>query len=239
MYYGNKLLMIIFTLVVFSDRLPASEPQNFNHVWEIGFIFGEIPFLSGSFKPGLTVGYHFNENLFLSATYQFRDYLQRDAESFNAQNIGFEGLSSSRETTGERMGVALNYRPVDWSPYIIVGYVWNNQDIETMEFTKMERQIGNNIYNSKIKIVQTRKSGFAPALGFGYRYDFNNGLSLNTNFAMGFFSGIPTPKVSIESSSEILSTDEKILKDIMDKAYKDNIHNHYHIFNLGIIYRFK
>ena len=148
-------------------------------------------------------------------------------------------MSGSKETTGERFIFAAHYRPVDWSPYIVAGFVHNNEDVETMKFDKMERSIGNGAYNSKITIVQKRESGFVPAVGFGYRYDFDNGMSLNTNFAMGFFSGISVPKITIDSSVPFTAEDEKSLNNKIMKTYKDNFHNNYHIFNLGLSYNFK
>ncbi len=103
----------------------------------------------------------------------------------------------------------------------------------------MDRTIGNANYNSQIKIKQTRRSGFEPAIGFGYQYDFDNGLSLNSSISLALFSDIPTPEVTIDSSELLTNEDEEELRRDIEKAYKANIHNHYHIFNLGLLYRFK
>lgn len=239
MYTKLNIYLTIFLTFIPVLMPEASEPKRFKNAWEVGFTFGEIPFLSGSFKPGLTIGYHFDEHISLSTTYQFKDYLQRDDESFNARNIGFNGLTSSKETTGERFLFALQFRPVTWSPYIVAGFVYNNEDIETMQFDRQKRAIGNSEYDSEITVIQKRESGFVPALGFGYRYDFDNGISLNTNIAAGFFNGISDPVIQINSSQEIMADDKKGLEEEMIHAYKDNFHNHYHIFNLGVSYRFK
>jgi hypothetical protein len=230
---------MLFFLFFTSFLCHASEAVGFRNAWEIGFTFGEIPVLSGSFKPGISIGYHFNEYFAVSAVYQFKDYLQRDDESFNAQNIGFDGLTGSKETTGERILVALHYRPASWSPYLMAGFVYNNADIETMEFGRQTHQIGDHRYDTEISIVQTRSDGFVPAVGFGYRYDFDNGVSLNTNIAAGIFTPMPEPEITIKTAHEIAADDIKLLKEKITTAYQENFHNRHHIFNLGVSYRFK
>ena len=76
------VLLVVIPLNLYSQNNPVN--QNY---WQIGFTFGEIPILSGSFKPGISVGYHFTENIMTEFIYQLKDYLQRDDESFN----GFTG----------------------------------------------------------------------------------------------------------------------------------------------------
>ena len=229
---------IFFVLILLHSLLFAQSNGLKHNSWQVGFTFGEIPILSGSFKPGITVGYHFNEYLMAEFTYQLKDYLQRDDESFNAVNIGFDGLISSKETTGERMFVGLRYKLVDWSPYLTAGFVLNMNDVETIKYDVRERLIGNYNYDGNLEIVQTRETGFAPAFGFGYQYDFDNRISLNTSFAMAFLTDIATAKVDIKSDTEISKSDLDLLKQKMDDEYKSNFHNRYHIFNIGITYKF-
>lgn len=229
---------IVFLSIFMQILLFAQSDRKIQNFWQIGFTFGEIPVLSGSFKPGITLGYQFNDHLMAEFTFQLKDYLQRDEESFNAVNIGYDGLTSSKETTGERIFLGLRYKPVKWSPYLTAGVVLNLDDVETIKYDYRERVIGNNIYEGNIDIVQTRKSGIAPALGFGYEYDFSNGLAVNTNFAMAFFNDIPTAKITVKSDKTILESDLKLLKKKIDYEYKGNFHNRYHIFNLGLSYKF-
>lgn len=234
----KKVNLIYIVLLINCFNLLAQSNINNDNKWQIGFSFGEIPILSGSFKPGITAGYHFNDNFMVEFTYQLKDYLQRDDESFNAVNIGFEGLESSKETTGERIFLGVRYKPVEWSPYLTAGMVINIQDVETIKYDSRERVIGNNNYDGKLEIVQKRKTGAAPAVGFGYQYDFSNGLSINTNFAMAFFNEIQTPSNKINADYDISESDMKQLDEKIIEEYKGNFHNRYHIFNLGIIYRF-
>lgn len=232
-----KYLSVI--MVLLHINIIAQNDNGKQNCWQIGFTFGEIPILSGSFKPGITFGYHFNQYLTAEFTYQLKDYLQRDEESFNAVNIGFDGLISSKETTGERIFLGLRYKPTDWSPYLTAGFVVNMDDIETINYDNRERFIGDNIYNGNIEIVQKRETGVAPAVGLGYQYDFENGISLNTSFGMAFFNQIPTAKVNIKTESNILGSDLNKLYNKIDDEYKSNFHNRYHIFNIGIAYKFK
>ncbi len=229
----HLLLSLLITTAVF-----AQIENEFDNTWQLGLTFGEIPILAGSFKPGVTIGYHFNENLMAEFTFQLKDYIQRDDESFNAQNIGLEGLNESKETTGERIFLGFRYKPYKWSPYLTAGLVYNNEDVETMTFDSRERIIGENNYNTDIKIIQKRESGIAPAFGLGYQYDFDNNISLNTSFAMAFLTDIVEPDVVINSDEQISENDLNALKEKIKNVYKDNFHNRYHIFNLGVIYKF-
>ncbi len=229
----------IFLLVVIASFTSYSQTNAYKGTWQLGLTFGEIPILAGSFKPGITAGYHINENIMIEFTFQLKDYLQRDDESFNAQNTGLKGLSSSKEITGERMFFGMRYKPSKRSPYITAGFVFNNNDVETMQFGKIDRIIGDNSYNSDVAIIQKRASGFAPAFGFGYQYDFSNNISVNTSFAMAFLNDIPEPDVEIKSSEEIDKNDLNILTEKIKNVYNNNFHNRYHIFNLGVTYRFK
>ncbi|MCP5062667.1 MAG: outer membrane beta-barrel protein [Ignavibacteriae bacterium] len=233
-----KQLKLIIVSLFFSTVLLSQNGNQNNNLWQVGFTFGEIPILSGSFKPGLTLGYHFSENIMAEITYQMKDYLQRDGESFNAVNIRFDGLKSAKETTGERVFIGMRYRPYDWSPYLTAGMVFNAEDIEVMKYQDLPRKIGDNSYSGEIEIVQKRESGYAPAFGLGYQYDFENGMSINTSFAMAFLSDISSPIIEINPIDEIADEDLEQQKENMDDIYKDNFHNRYHIFNLGIIYRF-
>jgi len=227
------LAVLLITTAVYSQQ-----KNEFDNTWQLGLTFGEIPILAGSFKPGITIGYHFNDNLMAEFTFQLKDYLQRDDESFNAQNIGLEGLNEAKETTGERIFLGLRYKPWDWSPYLTAGFVYCIEDIETMKFEKRERFIGENLYNTNVTIIQKRESGFAPAFGFGCQYDFDNNISINTSFAMAFLTDIVEPDVEINSSDKIDENDLNILTENIKSVYDDNFHNRYHIFNLGIIYNF-
>ena len=232
-----KLLKTCFGFVLFLSTVQELAAGENEKAWEIGLTFGEIPVLSGSFKPGVTFAFHYNDHISLQTCYHLKDYLQRDGQSFNARNIGFTGLLSSKETTGERILFALQIRPVRWSPYIVAGLVFNNADIETMRFDHRERQIGDNTYDTELTIVQQRERGFAPALGCGYRYDFDNGLSININIAAAVFKAVPTPIVAFNSPAAISAADHTALEEKIDLAYKENFHNRYHIFNLGLSYR--
>lgn len=227
------LAVLLITTAAYSQQ-----ENEFDNTWQLGLTFGEIPILAGSFKPGVTLGYHFNENLMAEFTFQLKDYLQRDDESFNAQNIGLEGLNEAKETTGERIFLGLRYKPWDWSPYLTAGFVYCIEDVETMKYAKRERLIGENNYNTDVTIIQKRESGFAPAFGFGYQYDFDNNISINTSFAMAFLTDIVEPDVEINSNEKIDENDLDILTKKIKSVYDDNFHNRYHIFNLGIIYNF-
>ena len=236
---GEEMKLKIIHLVLITAFTSYSRTGGeFNNAWQLGLTFGEIPVLAGSFKPGITLGYHLNENFMLEFIFQLKDRIQRDNESFNAQNTEIDALESSKETTGERLFFGVRYKPLEWSPYISAGFVFNNEDVETMSFADKKRILGRNSYSTNVTVMQKRNSGFAPAFGFGYQYDFVNNLSINTSFAMAFLTDIAEPDVTINSKEKISAEDTDILIGKIKNVYKDNFHNRYHIFNLGLTYRF-
>lgn len=233
-----KTKIFLFWLAVSANIYSQNSSGEVKNLWQVGLTFGEIPILAGSFKPGIQIDYHLNDNIAFEFTIQLKDYLERNEESFNAVNTGLGGLLSSKETTGERIYLGICYKPYEWSPYLTGGFVFNGSDVETMKFDERLRGIGDNKYNSKLTIIQKRESGFAPAIGFGYQYDFDGNLSINTSFAMAFFSQIPKPEIAYKDHSNISVADLNTLSGKLVESYKDNFHNRYHIFNIGINYRF-
>ncbi|MCB2205839.1 porin family protein [bacterium] len=233
----RHIYTLLLALAIVSSTVQAQSPTIDRNQWQIGLTFGEIPILAGSFKPGITVGYHFDEHFYLGVIIQSHDYIQRDQESFNAENTGLGGLLSSKERTGMRAGIEFRYRPVEWSPYVTAGWVYNDIDTEEMRFGNSERMIGENMYPGAIDITQSRPSGHGPTVGIGWQYDFDNRISVNTNLALSFFTAVATPDITVRHDAELREADLASLKQHMRKAYKDNLHNHYHMFNLGIAYR--
>ena len=217
----------------------AKEPFKEEGCWEVGLSFGEIPILAGSFKPAFSVGYKFNEHFRVKMVMQQDDYLHRNQSSFNAQNTGLTGLQSSREHTGMRFFMGFDYRPTKWSPYISAGIVIDRDDVETMRFDHRERTIGDGTYTSEVKVVQTRKAGWGPAFGLGYDVPVNDRASYNIGMAMVLFGAMPVPEVEIHSDSPLSPEDEEALRRDIREQFKSNFHNHYHIFNLGLTYKFR
>ncbi|MCB2198352.1 porin family protein [bacterium] len=236
---AKRFLMIVLALLSSLGGMAAYAADRHLEYgrWEMGLTFGEIPIMAKSFKPGFTVGYLLNEKVRVRLVVQSEDHLQRDGSSFNAQNTGLDGLLRSKERTGMRFFFGVDYRLASWSPYLSAGVVVNGTDIERMLFDNRQRQIGDGSYNSAMKIVQTRRSGWGPALGIGYDIKLNDRLDLNAGIAMALLGDTPIPDIEIVGES-ILSGDKKVLRNqILDK-YKTNSHNNYHIFNLGLSYRF-
>jgi len=237
---GKQILMIVLSLLTsFLGHTANAEDRSLQDSrWEMGLTFGEIPILAKSFKPGFSIGYRLNEQVRIRLVLQGEDYLQRDGSSFNAQNTGQDGLVSSKERTGMRFFFGVDYRPVKWSPYLSAGIVVNGTDIERMLFDRRKRRIGTDSYTTSMKIVQTRRAGWGPALGIGYDVKLNDHVDLNAGIAMAFLGETPIPDIEILTRSDVPDSDTNNLRhQILDK-YKTNSHNNYHIFNLGLSYRF-
>lgn len=206
--------------------------MSLNGVWAIQVGFGEIPFLAGSFKPSVSLGYHFNEYLYIGYTAQFRDVLERGTESFNAVDTGLGGVERTREETGVRSLLAVRARPHRYSPYLALGLLFNGSDREVMHFDSRERTIGAQNYEGMVVLEQTRPWAIRPAVGLGYSYTFDEGFSLGVEMAGAFFLPAPTPELAVGGEALLSQADEAALKSRISKKFKDNFHNRYHLFQM-------
>ncbi len=205
---------------------------------QVGVGFGEIPFLSKSFKPSFTVGYRFNQYVYVGAIYQLVDNIERNNNSYDAQSIGFEGLVSSKEKVGQRALIHMRVTPVKHGPFISLGIVMNADDVETIDFDSRKRMIGNNYYEGNTTITLTRKGAIRPALGLGYEYIFNNNFGLNAEWTFNIFNPVPSKIIELQTDYEILESDTRCFKENLTNELGSNFHNRYHIFHIGVTYNF-
>lgn len=233
--YLLTLALCLFTIWLNAQTFKETYPD-FRY-WQVGVGLGELP-MGGSFKPSITVGYHFNNKIYLGLIYQFKDNINRGKSSFNADATGLTGLTDSREKVGQRFMLQARYTPIKYAPYISFGVVFNDADTETMQFSQQPHAIGNGVYNTDVTVTQTRKAGWAPAIGLGYQFDFKRGFSINAEWTPGWFNWIAKPKIVVSSSEEIAQDDLDIFKKSMADEYQKHLTNLYKVFHFGVSYRF-
>jgi hypothetical protein len=204
--------------------------------WQIGIGLGELP-IGGSFKPSITIGYHFNEKLYAGIIYQFRDKISRNEASFNARSTGLESLLSSSETVAQRLLLQVRYTPVKHGPYLSAGVVYNGEDTEKMRFDDRSRNLSGESYTGPLTIQQTRPAGWGVALGLGYQYNFRNGLSAGFEWTPAW-GQYPEPFYQFQGPTELSVQGQNELKERMDKGFKGSVTNMYKVFHIGIAYRF-
>lgn len=233
--------IITLTLLLTAGTAAAQSPDDpsiaddLRGTWTIKVGFGEIPFLAGSFKPSIAIGHHFNDYVSLAWTVQLRDELERDGESFNAQNLELGGLRSSRERTGVRSLLAARFRPHRYSPFLSVGVLFNGTDTETMQFDSQSRRIGEGTYDGALTVVQRRRWAIRPSIGVGYAVTFANHVTLEIELAGAFFMKPTRPIVDVEGQP-LAEADRRALEDRADDAFSGNFHNRYHMFQLAAGY---
>lgn len=206
------------------------------NVWAIEVGFGEIPFLSGSFKPSVSFGYHINQYVYVGWVVQLRDILERGTESFNARNTGLGHITGTREVTGIRSLLGARIRPHRYAPFLSVGILFNGSDREEMRFGDAPRPIGDNIYEGGLTVVQTRPYAIRPALGLGYGVQFKNGFTFSAEMTGAFFLPAPSPDIQITHEGAVSAADKTRLASHMKQEFKANFHNRYHLFNIGAGY---
>ncbi|MEM9649557.1 MAG: hypothetical protein AAF969_13845 [Bacteroidota bacterium] len=205
--------------------------------WQIGLGLGELP-TGGSFKPSITIGYHFSNKIYAGLIYQVKDRIKRDDSSFNAKSSGLDGLLSSSESVAQRFLAHIRYTPIKYGPYLSGGLVYNGEDTETMIFDSRDREIANEIYTGSLEIQQTRPEGWGLALGIGYQYNFKNGLSTGFEWTPAW-GQYPAPNYEFIGASNLSQAAQQNLENRMNKKFRRNITNMYKVFHLGIAYRFK
>jgi hypothetical protein len=213
------------------------EPLQLSNYWQIGFGLGELP-MGGSFKPSISLGYHFNEKVYAGIIYQFRDEISRNEASFNAGSTELEGLLSSFETVARRFMLQVRITPVKHGPYISTGFVYNGRDTEIMRFDDRSRNLSGELFDGTIEIHQSRPAGWGVALGLGYQYNFRNGFSAGFEWTPAW-GQYPEPVYQFAGSAELSAEAREELQLKMDEGFRGSVTNLYKIFHIGVAYRFQ
>jgi len=198
--------------------------------------FGELPILANSLKPSLGYVYDFGA-VELSINLQFKDTLNRNNESYNA-NFGQHGLESSKEQTKNRYMIQGRFPIYTSKFYLSLGLIYGGNDIEKIIFNHRQRLIGNDEYLTSLNVNIERKARLKPALGLGISYPITHQWRFISDFTMAWYGNIPKPKVTIRSSASLAPSDTNALVQDIQHNYRTNFHNRYHVFNLGVEYFF-
>ena len=236
MYAYKSFFLIIFLFIadLSFSQVETLVPQKH---WQIGFGLGELP-TGGSFKPSITVGYHFNDKIYTGVIYQFQDQISRGNSSFNAKSSDLEGLVSSTEDVSQRFLFHLRYTPIKKGPYLSGGFVFNGKDTETMTFVDQLREIAGEPVSGSIEIQQTRPAGWGLALGLGYQFNFNNGFSAGFEWTPAWMQ-YPKPSYEFGGTANLSESLVDRLKQKMDDGFKSSVTNMYKVFHIGVAYIFQ
>ena len=205
---------------------------------QLGVGFGEIPFMSDSLKPALSFGYFVTDQAMVNFIYQGEDTIQRDEESYNTE-FGWQGLRSSRESVGRRLMLQGRYYFLkSQGLYLSTGMVYGGGDVEIMDFDARQRSLAGEAISGSYRFHVERRAALRPAVGLGFERTLTSGLSVFSDFTMDFFHQTPKPHVTIETGDHLSSVQRQQLRSQIQEHYRDNFHNRYHQFNLGIGYRY-
>ena len=115
--------------------------------------------------------------------------------------------------------------------------MFNDRDTETLIFDDRSRTVGERTETGPLTIVQSRPPGLRPALGLGYAFTFDNGLSLFTEWAGFWMFGAPEPEVSYRNTTYSDRAREQLTAHIT-REFTGSPFNTYHVFQLGAGYTF-
>lgn len=199
--------------------------------WSLAFELGELP-MKGSFKAGVSVGYHLNDKAWIGFAYQIPDSIRRGSSSFNARGVGLDGLTLSTERVGGRAYLQARLRPHRRSPYLSVGVVLNQRDTETLTFDDRPRSLGDAAVEGPLRVRISRPRGIRPALGLGYGVTTASGVSLFVEWAGWWMFGAPTPDLAVSPGVE--GEFERRLRERITEDFTRSPFNSYHLFQVGV-----
>ena len=231
-----KTITLVALLSV-ATSLSAQDITGLANYWQIGIGLGELP-MGGSFKPSLTIGYHFNEKIYAGFIYQFKDYISRNSASINANSAGIDGLIGSSEEVAQRFLFQVRYTPIKNGPYLSTGFVFNGKDTEEIRFDERSRVIAGELYEGSVIINQSRPAGWGFALGLGYQYNFKNGFSAGFEWTPAWFQ-YPMPTYEFTGTANLTKVAKDTLTEKMNNKFDASVTNMYKVFHVGVGYRFK
>ncbi len=228
-----RVFIIFLLTIIFTHQILADNRTDFPA--QIQFILGELP--HNDFAPGISFGYHLNDLIYLGYILQFPFEIGGDNGSINAQAPGFDGLVNSKAKLGKRQALQIKLSPFEFGAFISLGALFIDADKERIDFDKRVRTIGSNSYDAAVKIELERPPAVRSAAGLGFNHVFSNGVSMSAEafFALG---DIPNPRISITSDTPIAASDKEALVRRISEKFTDNIHNRYHLVQIGIGFNF-
>ena len=229
----GTMAALIMAGTIGTDGLSAQD-SGLGGRWSIALELGEIP-KAGSFKAGISVGYHVSDEAWIGFAYQLPDSIRRGRHSFNAQGTGLEGLTGTREGVGRRAYLQARLRPTRWSPYLSLGVVFNDRDTETMVFDSRSREVDGATFSGPMEVTVSRPPGVRPALGLGYEYTSGGGFTAFVEWAGWWLRGAPTPEIRFLGSPPKSRFASGLTTRIEDD-FTGSPFNTYHLFQLGIGY---
>jgi hypothetical protein len=229
---------ILRAALVLAAMTPATQNNAFAQStdldgrWTAAVEFGELP-LNGSRKVGLSLGYHLNEHVWVGIAYQIPDAIQRGETSFNANSLGLQGLTSSREAVGQRAYLQGRLRPHRHAPYISVGAVFNDRDTETMAFDDRGRDAGGHGAMGEIHLQVSRPPALRPAVGLGYGWTSASGVTAFVEWSGWWLRAAPDPDVTIHCEGATDGFAREVERRLRSH-FTSSLFNTYHIFQMGV-----
>lgn len=236
MHYHRHIfrsLFVFLLIITFPHLIRADNRAKFPT--QIQLSLGELPHTA--FAPGINVGYHINNLIYLGYILQPPFNTEEGGHSVNAHAPGFDGLVSSKSELGYRQALILKLSPFQLGAFISFAVFTSDTDKEYLVFDQRVRTIGSNSYNTSVEIELERPAVVRPAIGSGFNHVFDNGISLSAEFLFAF-GGIADPRISIASGVPIAASDREALDRKISAEFTDNIHNRYHLVQVGFGYNF-
>ena len=178
---------------------------------------------------GLTVGYHFNDLIYVGATHQLeldgeehgvpRGFFERDDDG---SLYGQQGVLDNDLDLGARSAIEVRISPWEFGLYFAAGVIQVQATEQHVEWDQRARRVGQGDYITGLTADVEGDKVTAPAVGFGYNHVFAFGLSLNAGVLVGLFEP-DSPDVEVSATNPGITDDvnESDLQLFRDKVADD------------------
>ncbi len=140
---------------------------------------------------GLTVGYHFNDLIYVGATHQFElsgedhgvgggFFVSEDRPLYEQQ-----GVLDNNLDLGARSAIEVRFSPWEFGLYFAAGVIHVQATEQHVVWDQRGRRVGQGDYIAGLTADVEGGKVTAPAVGIGYNHVFGFGLSLGIGILVG------------------------------------------------------
>lgn len=194
---------------------------------------------------GLHIGYQMSESWYLGLTsiayyegrnmFEDRNQYRYDDDKYSDEFdkvYGQDKVEKSDSTLEPVHLLETRFTPWEFGLYFSFGVMYRGKQSSTTTFKEDSREIGDNTYTTGLEAKVDYKEWYAPSMGIGFSYIFNNGLVLGTALTNGL--NRQTPDVEVSATAVVAQDD----LDYWKKQIEYNERQIPSVFSLSIGYAF-
>lgn len=193
---------------------------------------------TSAYDLGFTLGWHFNDQWYLGALHRFAGQGEADIGWMggNARVLGQEGLERVRYERDPIHSLELRWSPWEFGLFFSVGGLLIERQVDRFEYDKRLRILGDNAYQTDLKLTTEREAGGSVGAGLGFTHIYDWGLNLSG----GWFVGVDnrTKTFTIETPNAESTVADSDLDELREDLRWRERMNPLGIFHLAVGWNF-